>query len=177
MMTRMTLRFRRFRKDEEGVSTANFVVLFSLMISVFFGFFEAGWLMTRWVMLDRGVDAAVREVRLGYSSGMTHDQLRGVVCEHSDILRNCTRDLILEVVPMNIASSYPQNQANCTDRTGAINPVISFDPGAADEVMFIRACMVIDPIFPGLEIGLMLPKDSSGGFQMVSYTAFLNEPI
>jgi hypothetical protein len=36
--------------------------------------------------------------------------------------------------------------------------------------------MIIDPIFPGLGISLGLRRDRSGGFQMVAYTAFMNEP-
>ncbi len=42
--------------------------------------------------------------------------------------------------------------------------------------MFVRACMIVDPIFPGLGITLGLQRDNSGGLQMVTYTAFMNEP-
>ncbi|HUS55891.1 MAG TPA: pilus assembly protein, partial [Thermohalobaculum sp.] len=70
----------------------------------------------------------------------------------------------------------PQNQANCIDRTETILPTMAFSPGGRDRIMFVRACMIIDPIFPGLGITLGLTKDSSGGFQLVAYTAFMNEP-
>ena len=42
--------------------------------------------------------------------------------------------------------------------------------------MFVRACMITDPIFPGLGINLGLRKDKSGSYQLVTYTAFMNEP-
>ncbi len=166
-----------FRRDDDGAATIEFVVLFPLLIALLLSVFEAGWLMTRAMMLERGLDIASRDVRLGSASALTHNGLKATVCARSRILRNCERDLILEVVPMNLAAAYPQNQPNCQDRTGVIEPTITFTPGGRDVIMFVRACMIVDPIFPGIGLGLQLPKDSSGGFQMVSYTAFMNEPI
>lgn len=164
-------------RDEAGNATVNFVIIFPFFIALVFSVFEAGWLMTRAMMLERGVDIAARAVRLGLDPTLTHEDLKDVVCEHSMILMNCDRDLVLELVEMDLDKDYPQNDPNCTDRTGAIEPVISFTPGGRERIMFIRACMVIDPIMPGMGLGLTLPKDSSGGFQLVSYAAFMNEPV
>lgn len=133
--------------------------------------------MTRAMMLERGVDVAAREVRLGLDPTMTHEKLKYVVCKYSRILMNCNRDLVLELVEMDLTKDYPQNDPNCIDRTGAIDPVIDFTPGGRERIMFIRACMVIDPIVPGMGLGLTLPKDASGGFQLISYAAFMNEPV
>lgn len=167
---------RAFRKDREGAATVEFVIIFPFLITIVLSLFEAGWLMTRYMMLDRGVDLAVRDLRLGKDPGISHDELKDEVCGYAKIFKGCTTDLVLEVVPMDVNSAYPQNQPNCFDRTGELEPVIDFTPGLRGEIMFIRACVVIDPIFPGLGLGLQLPKDSSGGFQMVSYAAFMNEP-
>ena len=167
---------RRFRRDEDGNATVEFVLVFPFFIMLIFSMVEAGWLTTRQMMLERGLDVAVRDLRLGRSTGLSHSGLKDTVCEHARVLLNCRRDLILEVVEMDLASAYPQNAPNCIDRTGAIAPKISFNAAGRDRIMFVRACMIIDPIMPGLGLGLMLPKDASGGFQMVSYTAFMNEP-
>jgi hypothetical protein len=107
---------------------------------------------------------------------MTHDSLKQRVCANTAILMNCERDLILEVVEYDASSAYPQNQANCIDRTGEIDPTITFNPGGRSRIMFVRACMIVDPMIPGLGITLGLQRDSSGGFQMVAYSAFMNEP-
>ena len=56
------------------------------------------------------------------------------------------------------------------------DPVVTFNPGSRSEIMFMRACVVIDPLMPGMGLGLHLPKDTSGGFALVSYSAFVNEP-
>ena len=168
---------QRFRNDEEGVSTINFLILFPFLFLMFLAIFEAGWLATRWMMLERGLDIAAREVRVGNASALSHDARKKSVCEYSSILINCERDMILEVVAMDLNEAYPQNQANCRDRTGRIDPTISVSAGGRNEIMFVRACMIVDPFAPGGGLGLMLPKDDSGGFQMVSYTAFMNEPL
>ena len=169
-------RVARFRRSEEGSATVEFVLVFPLLITVIFSMVEAGWLTTRQMMLERGLDIAVRDLRLGRAAGMTHAGLKDEVCEHAKILINCRRDLILEVVEMDLSSAYPRNAANCIDRTGRLAPKISFNAADRGDIMFVRACMIIDPIMPGLGLGLMLPKDDSGGFQLTTYTAFMNEP-
>ena len=54
--------------------------------------------------------------------------------------------------------------------------MISFDPGTRSEIMVIRACLIVDPIFPGMGLGAMLPVDASGGYSIVMQSAFMNEP-
>ncbi len=143
----------------------------------FFGtVFETGFIATRMVLFERGVDIATRELRLGTLANPDHETLKRSVCEQSRILVNCDRDLVLEVVELDLNSAYPQNQANCIDRTEEIEPTITFNPGGRSRIMFVRACMIVDPIFPGLGITLGLQRDNSGGLQMVTYTAFMNEP-
>ena len=169
---------RTFGTGEDGSATVEFVLVFSFLIVFVFAFFELGWLMSRQMMLDRGVDIAMRDVRLGRPNAATHDTLKSKVCEHAKILKNCSNDLVIELVEMDLASAYPRNAPNCRDRTDyGVNPVIHYTPGGRERIMFVRACMVIDPIFPGMGIGLQLPADASGGFQMVSYSAFMNEPL
>ena len=65
---------------------------------------------------------------------------------------------------------------NCIDRTEEVEPVINFNPGARSEIMFVRACVIVDPIFPGTGIGALLPVDRRGGYAIVTQRAFMNEP-
>ena len=153
-----------------------FIIVFPLVMWFFMTIFETGFIATRIVLLEHGLDVASRELRLGLDPSVNHERFKQRVCERSKILMNCDRDLVLEVVELDLTSAYPQNQANCIDRTGEIDPTITFNPGGRNRIMFVRACMIIDPLFPGLGITLGLPKDSSGGFQSVAYTAFMNEP-
>jgi len=172
----MSKKLGRFIEDQAGNATIEFVMVFPALMFFVMMIFETGFIATRSVLLERGLDVAARDLRLGTDPTIDHDKLRRSVCANSTILVNCERDLILEVVEYDAASAYPQNQANCIDRTEEIDPTVTFNPGGRDRIMFVRACMIIDPIFPGLGITLGLTKDSSGGFQLVSYTAFMNEP-
>ncbi len=166
----------RFIEDQSGNATIEFVIVFPVLMFFVMMVFETGFIATRSVLLERGLDIAARDLRLGTDPTIDHEKLKKLVCENSNILANCERDLILEVVELDINSAYPQNQANCIDRTEEIEPTITFNPGGRNRIMFVRACMIIDPIFPGLGISLGLQKDSSGGYQLVAYTAFMNEP-
>lgn len=167
---------RRFLKDQRGAATMEFIVVFPLIMWFVATIFETGFIATRMVMLEHGLDMAAREIRLGSARVRTHDGLKYAICENAGILVNCDRDLVLEVVEMDLNSTYPQNQANCIDRTGQIQPTINFTPGGRSRIMFVRACMVIDPLFPSHGITLGLNRDQSGGLQIVAYTAFMNEP-
>jgi hypothetical protein len=166
----------RFIEDQSGNATIEFVIVFPVLMFFVMMVFETGFIATRSVLLERGLDIAARDLRLGTDPTIDHEKLKKLVCENSNILANCERDLILEVVELDINSAYPQNQANCIDRTEEIEPTITFNPGGRNRIMFVRACMIIDPIFPVLGISLGLRKDNSGGYQLVTYTAFMNEP-
>ena len=59
MLRRM---LKKFRKAEDGNSTVEFVFLFPLFITIMSMSIEVAIYMARHVMLDRGVDIAVREL-------------------------------------------------------------------------------------------------------------------
>ena len=42
--------------------------------------------------------------------------------------------------------------------------------------MLVRACAIFDPIFPITGMGLNLPLDASGAYQLAASSAFVNEP-
>ncbi|MBY8975852.1 pilus assembly protein [Rhodobacteraceae bacterium NNCM2] len=167
---------REYLSNEDGSATIEFAIIFPVIMFLFMTIAEVGFLTARSVLLERGVDLAVRDLRLGIVPNPTHDVMRSRICDYSTILSDCDRDLILEVVEMDVNSAYPQNQPNCRDRSEEIEPTISFNPGQRNRIMFIRACMIIDPLFPGVGLGLRLPKDATGGYQLASYSAYMNEP-
>jgi hypothetical protein len=172
----MLTNLKCFLADQNGSATVEFVIVFPALMFFVLMVFETGFIATRSAMLERGLDMATRSLRLGTDPTIDHEKLKQSVCRNAGILADCNRDLVLEVVPFDIASAYPQNDANCRDRTEKIEPKIDFNPGARNNIMFVRACMIIDPLFPGMGLTLGLPKDSSGGLQLITYTAFMNEP-
>jgi hypothetical protein len=83
----------------------------------------------------------------------------------------------VELVPVDTTSwNLPSPNATCVNRGATIQPVTTVTQGTGDEMMIIRACAIVDPLFPGTGLGLDLPKDASGGFALVATSAFVNEP-
>ncbi|MEO1551415.1 MAG: TadE/TadG family type IV pilus assembly protein [Pseudomonadota bacterium] len=167
---------RRYLSDEGGAATVEFVIIAPLFFAIVFSTFEAGWLMTKSMMLDRGLDMAVRDLRVDLINPATKQNIKKAICDYSKILDNCETQIVLEMVNINNINDYPATNAQCYDRVNTVEPVTGFVVGGRSTTMFIRACVVVDPIFPFLGLGLEMPKDPSGGIRMVSYSAFVNEP-
>ena len=165
-----------FRRDTSGNATMEFVIVFPALLYMLFTMAEAGVLMTRTAMLTRGLDIAIRDLRLGLTPGVTHDDIKESVCDAAFLLGDCDDVLLLELTPLPDIDSFPASGATCVDRTADVEPTISFIPGARSEIMFVRACVIVDPVFPGAGLGAMLPADASGGYAIVAKSAFMNEP-
>ena len=172
----MLTNLKTFLSNDRGSATVEFVIVFPVLMYFVMMVFETGFIATRSSMLERGLDMATRSLRLGTDPDIDHEALKQAVCRNAGILKDCNRDLVLEVVEFDIASAYPQNTTHCRDRSEKFKPTINFHPGARNSIMFVRACMIIDPLFPGMGLTLGLPKDASGGLQLITYTAFMNEP-
>ena len=169
---------------EDGGSTVEFVLVFPIFIALVLSIFEAGWLMTKSMFLDRGLEIAMRDVRLGALPETDIDlAIKTKLCDHALLLDDCMNTLILELKPIDTSADFPTDDADCVRReegedgeTLYVNPQDDFNPGGRSQLMFVRACVLIDPIFPGIGLGLQLPKDSSGAVQMTAMSAFINEP-
>ena len=166
----------RFRKDEEASATVEFVILVPMVLWLVFSVIEAGWLATQQTMLNRGLNLAIRDLRLGRLTNPTSDDIKQEICDYAGILKNCMSTLTLELAE--IDNPIGGLSATCVDRTTAIEPVVTFDAGSHidQDIMFVRACFVMDPLIPGAGFGAALPKDASGGFHLVAFGAFVNEP-
>lgn len=170
--------FRHFQRDETAGVSVEFVIIapvyFALMISTF----EAGWLMTKSMMLERGMDLTMRELRLGIHDNPTHDQFKEIICNNAKILKDCEASMLLELVPIDTAADVPTSTV-CRDRASDVDPKVTFTPKNSNrpiETMFVRACVIVDPMVPGMGLALHLPLDATGGMALVSYGAFVNEP-
>ena len=166
----------RFWRDQNANASVEFVMIAPLYLAAVLSVFESGWLMTKNMMLERGLDQTVRDIRLGGHGLTDHDEFKDRICAYSRILKDCGDTMILEVTPIASAADIPSGNATCTDRSTPEPESGTFNLGNRSDVMYVRACVIVDPIFPGLGIGLQLPKDTSGGFQMIAYSAFVNEP-
>jgi hypothetical protein len=165
------------KQREDGSATIEFVIMFPLVMSILLMGIEAGMTSVQRIALERAVDLSVRSVRLGkVSDTFSHDEFRDDVCDRSAVLRNCTERLLIEMRRIDTASwNFPQESNDCVDLAASIQPVTAFTAGASENVMYLRACYLVEPIFPTTPLGLRLPLDSSGMYALRTTTGFVNE--
>lgn len=178
LFTKFSRFFARFRRKDDGSATIEFVLVFPAFMVLFLSAFEAGLLMTRNVMLERGLDMAVRTVRLGTASPVNNDQMKRMICTGAGIIPDCLQQLRVEMrrVDLRAWTDIPV-RANCQDRNDPAKPLATFVTGGANDVMVVRACALFDPFFPGTGLGFQLPRESGGAYALVSTSAFVMEPL
>lgn len=168
---------RAFRRSEDGSGTIEFAMWTPFMLLLCMTSIELGMLLTRQVMLDRGVDLAVRAVRVGTMANVTHANLRAAICDGAVIIPDCINQLKLEMRPMNPrAWTALDPNADCIDRDDSSIPLRNFTPGGENQLMVLRACALFDPFFPTTGLGSSIPKTSGGAYALLSTTSYVVEP-
>ncbi len=79
----------RVRRDEHGSIAMEFVIVFPLLMFFFMMVFETGFIATRSVLLERGLDIAARGLRLGTDPTIDHEKLKKL--EHFPFKRGHTQ--------------------------------------------------------------------------------------
>ena len=172
----------RWSASEEGSATVEFVLLFPVFILVMVNAIEASVLMTRSVLLDRGLDLAVRDLRLETDDPPGFAAFKDRVCERAALITGCREGLQIEMRRVSTQDwALMDPEVRCLDRAEEIDPLVEDDPalyelGMENELMMVRACLVVNPIVPNLGLGAILPVDGSGGYGLISVSAFVQEP-
>jgi Flp pilus assembly protein TadG len=130
------------------------------------------------VMLERTLDQAVRILRLANGLTVTPADIRTAICDNTGMLPNCEALLTIDLRRVNrMTYAVPDNQELCIERADATaTPSNSFTAGGDNEVMLVRACMIVDRVLPFSGFGLNLTRDDSGGLHMMASSVFVNEP-
>ena len=172
------MRVGRFLSDRSGAATMEFVILLPMLALLVAMIAEVGTLMTRSVVLERALDIAIRDVRLGRPDVADQDGLRRRICAEAFLISDCERALLLELVSLGAGpgSSVPGTGYRCRNRAEEIDPVVSFDASSPGDIIVVRACLVADPVFPGAGLLATLPAAMGGGYAILAQTAFINEP-
>jgi hypothetical protein len=171
---------RRFARCEEGGGgVMEFCIMLPMFMAIFMAGAEGGIYTTRMILLDRAVDLTMRELGLGQLPNPTHDSIKAEICDNVPSLPNCDANIRVELLPVSTTTwNLPTTDATCIDRDAAVQPALSFNPGAANQLMLVRVCVVQDAMFPGAGIGWQLENgDNQVGYRIISVSAFVNEPI
>lgn len=167
----------RFRRSEDGTATVEFALTFPIVMFTMVSAIELGMVSLHHSMLERAMDLTVRDIRLGTGTAPQHDEIKTLICQRAAFIGDCDSNLRLEMVQVN-----PRNWMNlspvpdCTDKSEEVAPVRSFVNGMENELMILRACAKINPMFPTSGLGKNMIKDGAGQYSLVSSTAFVQEP-
>ncbi|WP_420011865.1 TadE/TadG family type IV pilus assembly protein [Tateyamaria sp.] len=177
MIRKATTFLRRFRRDEDGQMLVEFALAIPLIFTLFMTSVEMGIYTLRQVFLDRGLDMAIRNVRLNTGANYSHNDIKVMICEYSHFLDDCDSALKLELNPINPrAFAGFDGAADCADVSQPVTPSRSFVHGGEHELMLVRACYMFKPVFPTSGLGYSFTKDGSGRSKMVSLSGFVQEP-
>ncbi len=167
-----------FGRSEKGVASVEFVVIFPFFVGVFLSAYEVAIMNIRAVMMERATDIAVREIRLASGADIEHDDVRLNICSNVLVIPNCLDVTKIELtrVDRDTWTTNVDDNPDCADRLDEIKPPKNFQNGQQNDLMLIRVCAVVDPIFPTFGVGRTIPKDDSGGYIILASSAFVNEP-
>lgn len=178
MINRLKRYLGRKAREEDGSASVEFVLIFPVYLSLIIMSIELGFVTMRHTLIERGMDIAVRDLRLGTGTAPQHAEIKDLICEHAMMVADCKTKLRLEMVPASMfAFQSLDTTPDCTDKADEAKPVRDFTPGVANQVMLLRACYKFEPFFPDEFLGTALTKDASGEASIVTMTAFVQEPI
>lgn len=170
---------RKFRRSENGTASIEFVILFPLFIAMLLMSIESGLYMVRQVMLDRSLDLAVRELRLGTETPPTFEEFKTSICNKAFLIPECENTIQVELRPVPFTTWQGiDGPAKCRDVTQDIDPYdqTEFLNGSGNELMMVQVCGVYKPIFPTTALGLGLQYMPNDMYAIVTKSAFVNEP-
>ncbi len=178
MTARIMNRLRRLHGDQGGSASVEFVILVPFLIMFIVFAVELGMLSLRAAMLERGLDIAVREVRLGTGTAPSHDQIKDIICANASVIADCDTKLRLEMIPVDLRNFIALDATpDCTDASEPSKPVRNFIPGGQNQLMLLRVCLKYSPLFPEEMLGAALTKGTDGDVALTTVSAFVQEPI
>ncbi len=178
MITLWKKALRRFRKGEDGsIVLIEFAILMPLIFGAFLMSVEMSLFALKQVHLNRGLEQAVRYIRLNTGEPMTHNQIKDKICANAGNIGDCAATLRLEMVTVNPRNFQQLNQnIDCVDKSLPAEPERGFTLGQQHELMMLRACLKINPMLVGSGLGFKFDTDGSGQASMFAISSFVQEP-
>lgn len=174
----MLRRARVALRREDGNASVEFMIIVPIYLALMIMSLELSLITLRQTMLERGLDIAVRDIRLGTGTAPTHDAIKKRICAEAIIIPDCENNVRLEMVPSDMRNlTTLGGQAMCTDKEEQGVPVLKFTAGQQNQLMFLRACAKYDPLFPTWHLARSMNQDSSGQLAIVTMSAFVQEPL
>lgn len=165
-------------RDETGAVTIPSIFWLPVFFMILLASVEMMVINTRQVLLDRAVDIATRDLRLGAMTLPTHDTLKTRICDVIAFVSDCRANLAVEVFPIDTTTwtmTNPDAQ-RCTDSSASEPLVPTIEAGGSNQLVLLRVCLKLRPMTGFDPLAMALSLDSDGRFALFAATAFVNEP-
>ncbi|HEY0213552.1 MAG TPA: hypothetical protein VGC40_08205 [Paenirhodobacter sp.] len=168
----------RLWRAETGAVTLPTLFWIPLFFMILLMAVEVMVINMRQVLLDRAVEVATRDLRLGSASIPSHDALKTRICQIIAFVPDCATNLAVEVFPVNLSnwSLVNPEAPRCSDITSTLVDDPVFDPATGNQLVALRACLRLKPMTRLDPMALALHLDATGRFALSSTTVFVNEP-
>ncbi|PIE08128.1 MAG: Flp pilus assembly protein TadG [Rhodobacterales bacterium] len=176
--TKLLKRLKRAVLGEDGSATVEFVIIFPAIMTLFLSSFEVSIFLMRSVMLDRALDINVRALRLGKFGSTESDELKRRVCEAALVFKGCPDAVKIELTKVPKTTwALPNGRTPCVDRSAPLSPATTpLNLGEGNDLMVVRACAALDPVFGTTPMIMNLPVDATGAYMVTAASTFVNEP-
>lgn len=170
------------RRKTDGTAAMQFVIVFPLIMTLFAFACDLGLILMRKVMLERAVDVEVRQIRIGARAADDYTGLREDICAGAMIIPHCQSRLKLELKAMAPRVwEAPGHAPDCESLSEVtITAPRQFDAARSNQLVILRACVVLEPLMPGWGLGQSLLSNGSGSknrfYQITASTSFVKEP-
>ena len=185
MIARFEKQWRRFRRSEDGsTSTIEIMFWFPFFMYITYSGIDLGLMSFSHSNLERALDETVREVRINrLPEGETewrHDLLKEMICDRARHVPDCSDNLALEMksIDPRVGNDLAPD-VFCVDRAEEISKERDqiFNQGASNELMIIRACLEVTPVFGFTTIGHLADQRPNGQWELEATTVFVHEPF
>lgn len=176
---------RQLRADKSGVTAVEFALIAPVFLVLLTAGFEVGLLFIREVVFESAVDKIAKQVYLGnVSASGTGGRLdaagvKSEICKSvGGLLPDCSKHVTVELRTVTSYSNLPKTGAYCIDPSSKMSiPQLSFDSGDGSSIVFLRACATVPALLPVYGLADKAATLRGNYFQLVSDTAFMNEPF
>jgi Flp pilus assembly protein TadG len=166
---------RRFHGDASGTAALEFALVATPFFFLLLAVLQVALVYFANFMLDNAVDRAARLIRTGQAQSFSAAKFKTEVCKQLTAPLFCD-NLKLDVRKYSSFAGAGSDLTQPLDSNGDLKSKFSYNPGARNDVMVVRA-------FYPFDIGALLPAEislsnmSGNGRVLVATAAFRNEPF
>lgn len=169
----------RFARSRSGAAALEFAFVAPIFFTLAFSIIEGAWQFTRIALIENAASTVSRMIYTGQvsSGSISQSDLEKLVCNEVEAVVDCDGDVSIEVTRIAKFTDIPSSNAVCKDKDDSSPSSPGYDWTSGDDIVYVRICVTVDVLTPGLGLGLMLPKTSSDKYQVITSLVFRNEPF